>query len=421
MLENLAFLGMHNKRGNYSMKSILLTTTAIVAFAGAAAADGHTSIDFNGSATLGWNNDDVAGEDGFYWDTQLKVAMSAALDNGVTATAAFGIEIDDEGSDSDAATTFFLGTNDFGLLSNSLLLSLTTETLGLHFGDTSFAAEKQWNSAGDMQADAFSEADGEVVLRADMMYSGVSASVSYAVANNAGGYVADDGIEGTAGDQLSIGASGAFGMVNFSAAYQAEADNPGYFSADGLGQGDNGDFTDESVFGVSAGTTVAGADITVAYAKWTAVSPLTEELTSIGIEVAYPMGPVTATAYYVAEDTADSGDADDNYGLTIAYADGPIAVTAKVRSEGEIVSAATETEWNLEASYDTGLGLTVLAGALNENEGDKADFYVGGTYDLGGGAEVLVMYGQDDDGDQGDEIGSAEYYPGTTVAVSFSF
>jgi hypothetical protein len=31
------------------------------------------------------------------------------------------------------------------------------------------------------------------------------------------------------------------------------------------------------------------------------------------------------------------------------------------------------------------------------------------------------MYGQDDDGDQGDEIGSGEYYPGTTVAVSFSF
>jgi outer membrane protein OmpU len=252
------------------------------------------------------------------------------------------------------------------------------------------------------------------------MYSGVSASVSYAVANVDGGYVADFGVEGTAGDQLSVGASGAFGMVNFSAAYQAEADNNAGNNSYFLG---NGDWTDESVMGVSAGTTVAGADITVAYAKKTGLTGA-DDLTSIGIEVAYPMGPVTATVYYVAEDDSTDADIDDNYGLTVAYADGPFAVTAKIRSEGERAADApdvTETEWNLEASYDTGLGLTVLAGALNENEGDEADFYVGGTYDLGGGAEVLVMYGQDDDGDQGDEIGSAEYYPGTTVAVSFSF
>ena len=142
------------------MKSILLTTTAIVAFAGVAAADGHTNVGLSGSATLGYNNDDVFGEDGFYWDTQLKIAMSAALDNGITASATFGIEIDDEGSDSDLATTGFFDNNDFGPLSNSLLLSLTTETLCLHFGDTSFAAESQWKSAGDMDADAFCEAVG---------------------------------------------------------------------------------------------------------------------------------------------------------------------------------------------------------------------------------------------------------------------
>ena len=35
------------------MKNILLTTTAIVAFAGAAAADGHTSFTWGGAATAG--------------------------------------------------------------------------------------------------------------------------------------------------------------------------------------------------------------------------------------------------------------------------------------------------------------------------------------------------------------------------------
>jgi outer membrane protein OmpU len=399
------------------MKSILLTTTAIVAFAGVAAADGHTSVGFSGSATLGYNDDDTLvddtlvlgdpgfggtiGKDGFFWDTQLDVAMSATLSNGLTAGADFNIEIDDENTGNDGA-----GGNDFNLVSSNLLLSLKSDTASLYFGDTSFAAESQWKSAGDMQADAFSEADGEVVLRGDVNYGGVSASVSTVVSNVDGGYVGEDGAEG-AGDQLSFGASGAFGMVNFAVAYQAEADNEGYFDG-------NGDWTDESVMGVSAGTTVAGADITAAYAQWTGIDPSTEELTSLGIQVSYPIGPVKATAYFVSEDN-EAGDAEDNYGLTVAYADGPIAVTAKVRNE------QGRDEWNLEGSYDTGLGLTVLAGMLNENEGDDADYYVGGDYDLGGGANVLFVYANDEDSDQGDEIGSAEYYPGTTVQVSFSF
>jgi len=42
------------------MKSILLTSTALVAFAGAAAADGHATpgIAFTGEATLGYNTTD---------------------------------------------------------------------------------------------------------------------------------------------------------------------------------------------------------------------------------------------------------------------------------------------------------------------------------------------------------------------------
>jgi outer membrane protein OmpU len=385
------------------MKSILLTTTAIVAFAGVAAADGHTSLDFSGSATLGHNDDDSGfGEDGFYWSTNLGVSMSAALDNGVTAGVVFDIEIDDEGDGNDQGTD-----NDFDLMSSDLVLSLTTETLGLHFGDTSFAAESQWKSAGDMEADGFSEADGEVALRADMTYGGVSASVSYAVANNQGGYVADDGATGEAGDQLSFGASGAVGMVNFAVAYQAEADNTTYFL-------NNGDWTNESIMGVSAGTALAGADITVAFAQKTGLAADGDK-TSMGVQVAYPFGPVTATVYYVAEDDDDVTDAEDNYGLTVAYADGPIA--AKFDYDND---QGTD-KWNIDGSYDTGLGLTLLAGMQNENEGDDNDYYVGGDYDLGGGANVLVVYANDEDFDQEDEIGAGEYMPGTTVAVSFKF
>mgnify|MGYP000595338814 CR=1 FL=1 len=383
---------------------ILLTTTAIVAFAGAAAADGHTSIGLSGSASIGFNDDDVDGEDGFYWAANLGINMSATLDNGLTAGATFDVELDDEGDGNSIA-----GTNDFDLVSSDVVLSLTSDSAGLYFGDTAFAAETQWSGAGDMEADAFSEADGEVALRGDVMIGGISASVSYAVATS-NGLILNDTFGGSAVDQLSLGASGDLGQFSFAAAYQAEADND--WTAGG-----NGDFYNNQVFGISAGTMVAGADITVAYAQWdgapTDANP-DEQLTSLGIQVAYPVGPVTATVYYVSEDN-DAGDADDNYGLTLAYADGPIAATFDYDND-----QGTD-KWNLDGSYDVGNGLTVLAGMQNENEGDDADYYVAGTYDLGGGAELLVSYANDEDGDQADEIGAPEYLPGSTVKLTFSF
>jgi len=383
------------------MKSILLTTTAIVAFAGAAAADGHTGVSFGGNAMLGFNDNDVDGEDGFYYDLNMNVALTAALDNGVTAAANFNIEIDDEGAQGDELT----GNNDYVLASSSYVLSLTTDTAGLHFGDVAFAAETQWSGAGDMEADAFSEADGEVAIRGDVMLGGVSASVSYVVAASSGGIVADDTTDTV--DQLSVGASGDLGMFSFAVAYQQEAEYASYFA-------NNGDFTDNKVFGVSAGTSVGGADVTVAYAQWNGIAPSTEELTSLGVQVALPVGPVTATVYYVSEDN-EASDADDNYGVTVAYAEGPLAATFDYDND-----QGTD-KWNLDGSFDAGNGLTVLAGMQNENEGDDADYYVGGTYDLGGGAELLAVYANDEDGDQADEIGAGEYLPGTTVEVSFAF
>jgi len=422
------------------MKSILLTTTAIVAFAGAAAAGGHTSVGFGGDVTFGVNSgDNPDGENGFYFEGDLNVNASATLDNGITAGLKLEFDLFDE-------------KNQQMIQSDGVLMSLTSENFSLYLGDTSFAAEKQWNSAGDMEADQFSEADGENVLRADMSYGGFDASVSAVVTHALGNVAGDNGMvnaaytanAATAGldaavagfanndeefDQLSVGVSGAVGMVSMSAAYQQESVSAGVAAAaDGLTEDQinglveaglyapavaNGDFTEEQVFGISGGVTVAGADVTLAYAKKTGVTSA-DDLTSMGIEVAYPFGPVTATVYYVSEEN-DADDAEDNYGLTVAYADGPIAATAKIRNE------QGRDEWNLEGSYDTGLGVTLMAGMLNENEGDDNDYYVGGTYDLGGGANILFVYADDVDGDQGDEIGAGEYMPGTTVEVSFSF
>ncbi len=79
------------------MKSILLTTTALVAFAGAAVADGHTGVSFGGDAALGYN--DTTGDyDGFYWDSTLNVGYAQDLDNGVTAGVKFNIDIQEDGT-----------------------------------------------------------------------------------------------------------------------------------------------------------------------------------------------------------------------------------------------------------------------------------------------------------------------------------
>jgi outer membrane protein OmpU len=381
------------------MKSILLTTTAIVAFAGAAFADGHAGVSFSGDFTLGFNDDNdnddavVIGDDGFYWEGDLNVTGTAALDNGVTASATWEFDIADE-------------TNGQATVSDNVLLSLTTDSAGLYLGDTSFAAETQWKSAGDMEADGFSEADGENVLRGDVTVAGIEASISLALTNADGDLVSDDTDEDY--DQLSFGASGDLGMFSFAVAYQEESTFAPYFSAA------NGDFNDSEIFGISAGVSVAGADITLAYA-----SNETIDENSTGIQVAYPFGPVTATVYYVSE---DDGSGEDNYGATVAYSDGPI----KVKLDYDYDQGVSKT--GLDGSYDVGNGLTVLAGLYDQSDDAAAanngtDFYVAGTYDLGGGAKLLISYAEAETagaiGD--DEVGGPDYQVGTTVQVSFSF
>ena len=65
------------------MKRILLTSTALVAFAGAAAAD----VSFSGSAEFSYND-----ATGFADDVSITASGSADLDNGMTASASLTIE-----------------------------------------------------------------------------------------------------------------------------------------------------------------------------------------------------------------------------------------------------------------------------------------------------------------------------------------
>ncbi|WP_394178830.1 porin [Yoonia maritima] len=393
------------------MKSILLTTSALVAFAGAAAAE----VSFSGDATLGYNDfdaqniatatvidtdwagtasgtasgaDTIDDEVGFYWDADVAVTMTEELDNGITAGVAFNFEAADL-------------NNGQGLSGSDFVLSLTSDSAGLYVGDTAFAAETRWVSAGDMEADGFSEADGETALRADVEVAMVAASISMVLADTNGNTASSVSSEDY--DQLSFGAAADVGQFSVAAAYQEEST---------LGTTGNGDYNVSEIWGLSVGTTVSGADIRVAYA-----SNETAGTSSTGIKVSYPFGSaVTATAYYV--DEAGGTDTDPNYGVKVAYAAGDISATLDFQDD----QGTTKTA--IDASYDIGNGFTALAGYYVQDNEDGTDyddeFYVAGTYDLGGGASLLASYAGGADNND-DEIGAGDYKRGTTVEVNFSF
>ncbi len=405
------------------MKSILLTTTALIAVAGASFADGHTGVTFTGNTEFGynsWKDEDkgevVGDEFGFYLNTDLDVLGTAALDNGITASAGFEIDVVSDATFGDLSADEFIAT-------------LATETASVSIGDQDFAAESHWAAAGDMESDGFSNNDGEGSFRADMSFGSVDTSISAVFADAAGGLAREDDTFKEEYDQLSFGVSGDFGMFSFAAAYQEKSSDNGVTTiadvTDYDPSGQNDDFTLNEVYGVSAGVSVAGADITLAYAKISDVAD--EDETSTGIQVAYPFGPVTATVYYVSEDDAAN---EDNFGATIAYASGPVTVTLDYDNDQKVQKVA------LDGTYDLGNGLTILAGVYEQSDDDGTttvngevydnegtDYYVAAVYDLGSGAEVLVSYAEADAGGtiSDDEVGGPDYQAGTTVEVSFSF
>jgi len=92
------------------MKNILLTTTALVAFAGAAAADGHTSVSFSGEASVEYNSNA-----GYSTAAEMTATGSATLDNGLTASTSLTVDA--------VAGTISAGS-----------ISLSSDTASLTFG-----------------------------------------------------------------------------------------------------------------------------------------------------------------------------------------------------------------------------------------------------------------------------------------------
>ncbi len=384
------------------MKSILLTTSALIAFGGAAVAE----VSFSGEATLGYNtNSNTAGTDGFYWSSDLSLSMSQELDNGLTAAASVGVSLSDNN----------MGQN---LSSTDYVLSLTSDNAGLYFGDTDTATEAKWDAGvSGLTFDIFGEgavdADGSgdsAILRGEYSMGGVDAAVSYSVDQDA-----VSGASELAG--LQFAAAATFGSVNVGVAYQSEAalESLTYGVAPGgyAFAGDSTGLAGVTVMGLSVGTTFAGADVALAYIS---VDDNGVKGSSMGAEVGYTVGDVALGAYYAVNAVDTDANNYTQYGISAGYASGAITVDASY--DVDAYNGTTADSWGIEGSYDVGNGLMVFAGIVSS--GDQQ--YVAGTYDLGGGASILASYATDgDDAVMSSDIGDGEYKEGMTLEVNFTF
>lgn len=352
------------------MKRILLASTAIVGFAGAAAAGGHaeSGISFSGDASIEYNS-----ETEFDWGADININMTQVLDNGLVASVDWEIDFVDDNLGND------LSASDF-------VLSLTSDTAGIYFGDTGMAADGKWSAVGDMEADDFSATDGETVLRGEMSFGDVDTAVSYIVDNG-----------NTDLEQLSLGVAADLGGVSVTFGYQEE----GPLAVDN--QGD--DYDADEVIAISASTTVGGADVAFGYA-----SNETENEDSLGFSVDYPVSDaLTVGFYYVAESAGD-----DNAGVSLDYTAGMLSASVYYRQEQAV------DDYGVDLDYDLGNGVALFAGFAG-GDGSDDGYYAGGSYDLGNGAQVRLIHVDVDNINADNEYFGDDDEDGTTLSLSFKF
>ncbi|WP_158547810.1 porin [Rhodosalinus sediminis] len=378
------------------MYRILLATTALVSFTGAAAAE----ITWSGEVALGYNDEELVEDgEGVIATAEIVPNLSVELDYGLTAEAEATILLLDQEGGSGVDTDDL--SEDFE--AESYILSLSNEFFGLSFGTVDFAPDSMWKSAGDMESDGFSEADGETGVLLTGSYGPVMAGVSSVLHT-------DDFSTGTGSgdfDQLGVAVNAELEGFDISLAYQEEAEN------DFDPANNNDDFEPNEILALSVGTTFEGLDVRLGYA-----SDETADENSTGLELGYAIQDVSLGGYFVSE-----SEGDDNWGVSAGYESGPIAVEAYVTDEqGAYLNG-------VEGSYAVTDRLIVRAGVIDdEDPADDGGSYIGGEYDLGNGASFLVSYADaDNDGTPGeagsaeDELGAPEYKHGLTALLTLEF
>lgn len=308
------------------MKKALLATTALVAFAGAAAAE----VKISGSAEMGIvGGDRYDGgspmETQFWNDVDIKFTLSGESDSGISFGAV--VDLDEAGNlgrDYDNQGTSVFISGDFGTLT---------------LGDTDGAIDWAITDAGDI-GNPGTIADDETthagyngtfgdgrfdnqVLRYDYSFDSFGIAISLEQ-----GARPSDGIlfDGDPDGAMAIGLKYALDLggttVNLGAGYM---------------QSDFGSGTDQTTVAVGAAATFAG-----------------------GFQAGVTFQQMTDVGGVAGEDV-------DHTGIGIGYATGPFSIHANWGEYDSNVAGDDMSGWGLAAAYDFGGGLSLNAGYGSSN------------------------------------------------------
>ena len=454
------------------MKSILLTTTAIVAFAGAAAADGHISIGWSGTATAGvareGGSDATAGggiallqsliadfDGDVISDADLEAAVGTYLTGLTSATS-----LDDAG---DALRSDIADDN------AALAQRLEAGTISPAF----YAAAVAKANVLSATVDAIFGADDAVETGEFDTYAEINATVTGSVATDNGltlsasmsvdagtGYdfADDDGFDGakTNGvgfDHVTLDA-GTFGTLKFAPDDIAHlVDDDDDASVDVLYTNDFGvakvsfalDIdTDSDVEANAASWAFAdGADGVPANAVAFYNTFTTTDFVALALNVGGDPTPDYLT--YTPANAADvqwsakveapvgdiatvyaAFDEEGGYDIGATTTIAGLTVKAKVKSEALAVAQDADAEFDVSGSY-TMSGLTVGAGWNSVEDGDQ--WRISGAYTMGAisvaastdEGEDWEVTGSYDLGSGASLVGGVNYTEDAYVGVSFKF
>ena len=301
------------------MKKVLFASTALVAFAGAAAAD----VALSGYAELGIADNGTATENvGFFSSVDVRFSMTGESDGGL----AFGATIDlddalEAGGDNDLANDPDGGegigdNNDNDSIDYTIFVSGAFGTLT--FGDTDGAMDWALTEGGNV-GNPGSIADGET------SYSGY-----------VGGY-----LDGDAGDGMIARYNYAFGDYAFAVSVEQGEDSAG--NADG----DNG-------FAVGFKGAVAGLSFGIAHQAGVDDAELT------GVSLGYGFGALNA-GLMIASGETDGGADRDLMQLGLGYSAGALSLHANY-AEDDVDGTGKADGFGVAAAYDLGGGASVHFG-----------------------------------------------------------
>ncbi len=345
------------------MKRILLTSTALVAIAGAAAAD----VSLSGEASFSYND-----ATGYADAVSITASGSQALDNGYTASASLTISDANTVAGGDisvasdtASLTYHIGGDGDGAAHIGDNLSQMSSTVTAVFGDGTAT-----NS--DITA---SMTFGGATLRASLDGNAYELGVS----TDLGGTALNMGV--TEGGDFGMTMAGSASAVDYTVGFASDND-----------------------YAINASTTAGGADLGLNFGTdgW-------------DLSASMPLGAATvgltfddASDYTVSIDTTMESvalgleiDQDNAWTMTAGYSAGDVGLD---------FSTSSANTWSLDATYDMGNGITAGVGTTNASA-----MYAEVNYDLGGGAALAIEHGDGSDGPD-DDIAA-----GTTLEVSFSF